>query len=106
MLSAAYQVMHTGRITFDYAYVMGGIRLPLPASAFIDAGVYAEGFGKGAMEEGTQPWRGNELIPFATMDDIDIGGYIAGGIITGFGKIAAEVYISGTPRVSLMVTIE
>ena len=106
MLSAAYQVMHTGRITFDYAYVMGGIRLPLPASAFIDAGVYAEGFGKGAMEEGTQPWRVSELIPFATMDDIDIGGYIAGGIITGFGKIAAEVYISGTPRVSLMVTIE
>ena len=105
-LSAAYQVMHTGRITFDYAYIMGGIRLPLPASAFIDAGVYAEGFGSGAVAAGVQQWKTSELIPFITMDDIDIGGYIAGGIITGFGKIAAEVYISGTPRVSLMVTIE
>ena len=105
-LAAAYRVMHTGPITYDYAYIMGGIRLPLPASAFIDAGVYAEGYDKDASDLGIQPWRMDELVPFATMDDIDIGGYIAGGIITSFGKIAAEVYISGEPRFSFMVTIE
>ncbi len=104
-LAAAYRVMQTGLVTHDYAYFMGGIRLPLPASTYLDAGVYAEGYGSLA-EDMIRDWSMNELIPFCTMDKLELGGYLAGGIMTSFGKIGAELYISGTPRVSFMVSIE
>ena len=105
-LAASYRATNTGLISSDYIYVMGGIRLPLPASTYIDAGIYFEALDKdGAREHGSK-WSGNELIPFSQLDTIELGGYLSGGIITTFGRIGGELFISMHPRVSFMVSIE
>ncbi len=105
-LAAAYRATKTGLITTDYIYVMGGIRLPLPASTYIDAGIYFEALDKdGAREQGSS-WKTSELIPFSQLDSIELGGYLSGGIVTTFGRIGGELFISMHPRVSFMVSIE
>ena len=85
---------------------MGGIRLPLPASTYIDAGIYFEALDKDGARESGSVWRGRELIPFSQIDSIELGGYLSGGIITTFGRIGGELFISMHPRVSFMVSIE
>ena len=108
-LAAAYRPTKTGLISTDYIYAMGGIRLPLPASTYIDAGIYFEASdGKtGARESGFR-WKGMDLIPFSqlSIDGIELGGYLSGGIMTSFGKIGGELFISMHPRVSFMISIE
>ena len=105
-LASAYRATKTGLITSDYIYVMGGIRLPLPASTYVDAGIYFEALDKdGAREKGSS-WKASELIPFSQLDTIELGGYLSGGIITTFGRIGGELFISMHPRVSFMVSIE
>ena len=105
-LAAAYKATKTGLITADYVYVMGGIRLPLPASTYIDAGIYFEALDKDGARESGSVWRGRELIPFSQIDSLELGGYLSGGIITTFGRIGGELFISMHPRVSFMVSIE
>ncbi len=103
-LAAAYMATKTGLISSDYIFVMGGIRLPLPLSLYIDAGIYSEWFDKDGAED--RGFSTSDLIPFSQLDTIDLGGYLSVGIITSFGRIGAEFYISMHPRVSLMVNIE
>ena len=103
-LSSAYRVMTTGLKTADYLYLLLGVRVPLPSSAFLDIGAYAEGFSN---QQRTASWvYDTDLIPMATINDYDIGGCLSGGIITSFGTIKATLYVSVNPRVSFMVEIE
>ena len=96
--------MTTGLKTADYLYLLLGVRVPLPSSAFLDIGAYAEGFSN---QQRTASWvYDTDLIPMATINDYDIGGCLSGGIITSFGTIKATLYVSVNPRVSFMVEIE
>ena len=105
-LAAAYMPTKTGLISPDYIYAMGGIRLPLPSSTYIDAGIYFESIDKdGARPEKSQ-WSGSEFIPFSQLDTIELGGYLSGGIITSFGRIGADFFLSMHPRISFMISIE
>ncbi len=103
-LEAAFHVSKTGLPVTDYLYGMLGFRIPLPSSAFIDAGVFAEGISR---DRRVSSWQMNsELIPFSGINDYDIGGAISGGIFTSFGTLKATLYVSSTPRVSFMVEFE
>ena len=85
---------------------MGGVRLPLPASTYVDAGIYFESFDKDGAREKDSSWSTGQLIPFTLLDTIELGGYLSGGIITSFGRIGGELFLSMHPRVSFMITIE
>ena len=90
----------------DYIYLMGGVRLPLPLSIFVDAGVFFEAFGG----EHDDLSVSRDLIPYSELSldrsQMDIGGYVGVGVATSFGQIKAALHISMTPRVSFMVGIE
>ena len=102
-LSSAFRVMTTGLKTVDYLYLLLGVRVPLPASTFIDIGAYAEGY---SSLHPSSAWEyDTSLIPFATIDGYDVGGCLSGGIITTFGTIKATLYVSAKPRVSFMLEI-
>ena len=105
-LAAAYRATKTGLISPDHIYVMGGVRLPLPASTYVDAGIYFESFDKDGAREKDSSWSTGQLIPFSLLDTIELGGYLSGGIITSFGRIGGELFLSMHPRVSFMITIE
>ena len=105
-LAAAYRATKTGLISPDHIYVMGGVRLPLPASTYVDAGIYFESFDKDGARAQDSAWGMSELIPFTLLDTIELGGYLSGGIITSFGRIGGELFISMHPRVSFMISIE
>ena len=101
VLSDNYVVTRLGQIASDWAYMLGGIRLPLPFSTYLDAGIFFEI--SGGDYDDIQ--RGRDLIPFAYLssENIDVGGYIGAGISTSFGRIGAGFYISATPRISFIV---
>ena len=101
VLSDNYVVTKLGQIASDWAYMLGGIRLPLPFSTYLDAGIFFEI--SGGDYDDIQ--RGRDLIPFAYLssENIDVGGYIGAGISTSFGRIGAGFYISATPRISFIV---
>lgn len=105
VLSDNYIVTKLGETASDYAYLMGGIRLPLPFSTYVDAGIFFEVFG-GSYDDIS---RGRDLIPFAYFNrdtlDFDVGGYVGAGITTAFGRVGAGLYISATPRISFMIGI-
>ena len=97
-----------GLAVSDRVYAMGGIRLPLPLSFFVDAGIFIEAFG--GRHDDLEHQASRSLVPYSelSMDTsmMDIGGYLGAGIATSFGQITAGLYISATPRVSFMVGIE
>ena len=107
-LSCAYVSTALGEKAADYIHVMGGIRLPLPYSIFLDAGVFFDLYG-GYYDEAAAA-SGRNLVPYSELFEadhgMDIGGYVAAGIATSFGQITAGLYISATPRVSFMVGIK
>ena len=106
-LSEGYVSTALGKSATDYIYFMGGIRLPLPLSLFLDAGIFFDMFG-GSYEEAVGGNR--NLIPYSELsadkNAMDIGGYVGFGIATSFGQITASLHISMTPRVSFMIGIE
>ena len=105
-LADAYVSTNMGIAASDYIYLMGGIRLPLPLSIFVDAGVFFEAFGG----EHDDLAVSRDLIPYSELSldrsQMDIGGYVGVGVATSFGQIKAALHISMTPRVSFMVGIE
>ncbi len=107
-LSEAYTSTEMGIAVSDYIYLMGGIRLPLPLSVFLDAGIFCEIYG-GEHDE-LSALHSRSLVPYSELlmadDQMDIGGYVAVGIATQFGQITAGLHISMTPRVSFMIGIE
>ena len=107
-LAVAYTLTKTGLITPDYLYVMGGVQIPLPFSTFLDAGIYFETSSTRQDYPGYH-WKAEELVPFSQLDfkeGFEVGGYISGGLITAFGRVSAELYISNSPRISFMVGLE
>lgn len=107
-LAKAYVSTKLGERAADYVYLMGGIRLPLPLSIFLDAGIFFEMFG-GDFDL-TVPDAERNPLPYSELagndNGMDIGGYVGVGIATSFGQISASLYISMTPRVSFMIGIE
>ena len=107
-LADAYASTKMGLAVSDRVYAMGGIRLPLPLSFFVDAGIFIEAFG--GRHDDLEHQVSRSLVPYSelSMDTsmMDIGGYLGAGIATSFGQITAGLYISATPRVSFMVGIE
>ena len=107
-LADAYASTKMGLAVSDRVYAMGGIRLPLPLSFFVDAGIFIEAFG--GRHDDLEHQASRSLVPYSelSMDTsmMDIGGYLGAGIATSFGQITAGLYISATPRVSFMVGIE
>ncbi len=105
-LSDAYVSTNMGLTASDYLYLMGGIRLPLPLSIFVDAGIFFEMFGG----EHDDMAITRDLIPYSELsldrNQMDIGGYVGVGVATSFGQITAALHISMTPRVSFMIGIE
>ena len=81
--------------------MLGGIRLPLPYSTYLDAGIFFEIFGGDYHDL----QNGRNLIPFSAIgaDNIDVGGYIGAGIATSFGMLGIGMYISATPRLSFIL---
>ena len=61
---------------------------------------------KDGAREKDSSWSTGQLIPFSLLDTIELGGYLSGGIITSFGRIGGELFLSMHPRVSFMITIE
>ena len=106
-LSRGYVSTVMGESATDYIYAMGGIRLPLPFSLFLDAGIFFDIFG-GSYDEIVSSSR--SLVPYSELSSskeaMDIGGYVGVGIATSFGQITASLHISMTPRVSFMIGIE
>ena len=107
-LARAYTSTEMGKAVSDNIYVMGGIRLPLPYSIFVDAGVFFEVSGKERDEIMASASR--SLIPYSELSfsegSMDIGGYVGLGVATSFGQVKASLHISATPRISFMVGIE
>ncbi len=105
-LAAAYVSTNMGLTASDYIYLMGGVRLPLPYSIFVDAGIFFEIFG--GEYDAMNPDK--NLVPYSELtldkENMDIGGYVGVGIATSFGQVTAALHISMTPRVSFMVGIE
>ena len=106
-LAEAFAVTNMGRLASDYIYAMGGFRIPLPASMYVDAGIFFELFGHDHDAAALLPGP-RSLIPYSELDahNMDIGGYFAFGLTTSFGKVGFDLYISATPRVSLMFGID
>ncbi len=106
-LSDAYVSTVMGKAVSDYIYLMGGIRLPLPYSLFLDAGIFFELFG-GSNENPVSS--SGSLVPYSGLSgdesDMDLGGYVGFGVATSFGQITAALHISMTPRVSFMIGIK
>ena len=104
-LGRNYAVTNMGKLTSDYIYVMGGFRIPLPASMYVDAGIFFELYGGGHDDMAAKE---RSIVPYSELDahTMDIGGYFGLGLSTAFGRVGISLYISATPRVSFMIGID
>ena len=97
-----------GMSASDSIFLMGGFRLPLPYSIFVDAGIFFEAFGGSYDELSVKGSR--SLVPYSELmlseDGMDIGGCFSAGIATSFGQVSLSFYVSAVPRISLMVNLK
>lgn len=107
-LASAYSVTKMGMSASDSIFLMGGFRLPLPYSIFVDAGIFFEAFGGSYDELSVKGSR--SLVPYSELmlseDGMDIGGCFSAGIATSFGQVSLSFYVSAVPRISLMVNLK
>lgn len=103
-LAVSYRSTKCGLISPDYLYAMAGMRFMLPSSFFIDAGFFIEGFTMGDNDRNIWTYVPS-LVPFASMDEMDLGAMLSASLNLDIGRITAELYVSSNPRVSFMIGI-
>lgn len=108
--AAAWAVTKTGLLTPDYCYAMGGVLVPLPSSLYLIAGIYLEATASEAEDyyPDSFDWKLDMMVPFGELDSdgVSLGGKLAFGMQTAFGRIGTEIYLSDTARVSVLVGLE
>ncbi len=98
-LASSYRTTKSGSITRDYLFAEAGGRVIFSDDAYMDVGLYCEGFDNGAVHQGSNDilWNnrditGRRLAPFATVNDFTAGFRIGFGYMTGIGTVGFELY--------------